>query len=76
MASGKNSVLSKFRKSVLRGENRKNCSFLYQSIENKNFYLIYKNELPRSIRREDMKIFLFFDLEKGLIHLYFPSKLR
>ena len=45
---------------VLRGQNRQNYSCLSQSIENLNSYNILKNQLPGSIKKEDMGFFLFF----------------
>ena len=54
MTSVQNSVVIKFcGEGVEEKKNRKNCSFVSQSIENLKLCNISKNQLFRSIRRGD-----------------------
>ena len=41
---------------MLMGENRKNCLFLSQSMENLKLYNISKNQLPTSIMRDNIRL--------------------
>ena len=53
-----------------KGQKCKNCLYLSQSIENVKLYYMFKNRPPRSIRREDVRDFPVFDLEKWLFLPY------
>ena len=59
---------------MLRSQKRKICTFLSQSIENQKLYIISKYQLSESIKKGDMKISLFFDVEKVPFLSYLPSK--
>ena len=49
--------------------------FFSELIENLKLYNISKNQLPKSIRKEDMGFLLIFDIKKVLFLPQIPSKL-
>ena len=61
-----------FGEEVLRGQSRKNYSFVSQSMKNPKFYIIPKNQPSWSIRREDVKGFPFFVLKRTCSSLMSP----
>ena len=76
MTSGQNSVVPKFGGVGAEGQrrkNRKNFSYLNQSMDDSKLYNMSKNQLLRSSGGGD--IFLYFDPEKGLFLTYLLSKL-
>ena len=68
-------LCSNLREEVLRGQKRKNCSFLSQSIENPQSYNMSKNQPSRSIRMGDMKSSSLFNPENSCSSPIIPSEL-
>ena len=78
MASSQNSVEPNLGEKMLWSYNCKNCFLLSRSIGNPKFHNICKNQLPKSIRRNEGRYenFSYFDLEKGLLLPFFLPQIK